>query len=86
MPRQRGSIIQDLRHGSAHAEKMGGMRRLSRANHPTRAESEWCWDNSVTPLTRHGQLSIDGTKFVDERGAITQLKGVSTQWLNWEQS
>ncbi len=45
-----------------------------------------CWDNSVTPLTRHGQLSIDGTKIVDEHGAITQLKGVSSHWLNWEQS
>ena len=44
-----------------------------------------CWDNSVTPITRHGQLSIDGTKIVDEYDVVTQLKGVSTQWLNWEQ-
>ncbi|HSC89432.1 MAG TPA: glycoside hydrolase family 5 protein, partial [Polyangiaceae bacterium] len=45
-----------------------------------------CWDNSVTPVARHGQLAIDGTKIVDSHGDVTQLKGVSTQWLNWEQA
>jgi aryl-phospho-beta-D-glucosidase BglC (GH1 family) len=44
-----------------------------------------CWDNSVTPVARHGQLSIDGTKIKDAHGKVAQLKGVSTQWLNWEQ-
>ncbi|HSC85650.1 MAG TPA: carbohydrate-binding protein, partial [Polyangiaceae bacterium] len=45
-----------------------------------------CWDNSVTPVARHGQLAIDGTKIVDSHGDVIQLKGVSTQWLNWEQA
>jgi hypothetical protein len=45
-----------------------------------------CWDSSVTPIARHGQLSVSGNKIVDESGAVTQLKGVSTQWLNWEQA
>ncbi len=45
-----------------------------------------CWDGSVTPIARHGQLSVSGNKIVDENGEVTQLKGVSTQWLNWEQA
>jgi hypothetical protein len=44
-----------------------------------------CWDNSLTPIAKHGQLSISGSKIVDEHADVTQLKGVSTQWLNYEQ-
>lgn len=45
-----------------------------------------CWDNSVKPVAKHGQLSISGTKIIDENGDVTQLKGMSTQWLNWERT
>lgn len=44
-----------------------------------------CWDGSVTPVARHGQLRVSGTNIVDEHDVTTQLKGISTQWLNWEQ-
>jgi hypothetical protein len=37
-----------------------------------------------TPVARHGQLHVDGTRLVGEDGVPVQLKGVSTMWLNWE--
>jgi endoglucanase len=36
------------------------------------------------PVLRHGQLRVEGTHLVDQTGAVVQLKGVSTMWLNWE--
>lgn len=39
-----------------------------------------------SPVARHGQLRLDGTQIVDESGAPYQLKGISTQWLNFEGS
>src|SRR5690606_15801585 len=36
------------------------------------------------PVERHGHLKVSGNKIVDEHGAFVQLRGVSTQWLNWE--
>jgi len=39
-----------------------------------------------TPVALHGQLHIQDGALVDEAGAPVQLKGVSTMWLNWEQS
>lgn len=37
-----------------------------------------------TPVARHGQLRVEGTRIVDQNGEPVQLKGVSTMWLNWE--
>lgn len=37
-----------------------------------------------TPVGRHGQLRVNGTKIVDEHDRTVQLKGVSSMWLNWE--
>jgi len=37
------------------------------------------------PVERHGHLKVSGNKLVDEHGVFVQLRGVSTQWLNWEQ-
>jgi endoglucanase len=39
-----------------------------------------------TPVALHGQLSVRDGALVDAAGAPVQLKGVSTMWLNWEQS
>src|SRR5688572_14874817 len=39
-----------------------------------------------SPVDIHGKLSLDGTQIVDEGGNPIQLKGVSTQWLNYEGS
>jgi endoglucanase len=39
-----------------------------------------------SPVAQFGQLRVDGRSLVDESGAPVQLKGVSTMWLNWEQS
>jgi endoglucanase len=39
-----------------------------------------------TPVAVHGQLSVRDGDLVDAAGAPVQLKGVSTMWLNWEQS
>jgi aryl-phospho-beta-D-glucosidase BglC (GH1 family) len=37
-----------------------------------------------TPVGLHGQLRVQGTDLVDASGAVVQLKGISTMWLNWE--
>jgi endoglucanase len=39
-----------------------------------------------SPVAVHGQLRVEGGNLVDQTGARVQLKGVSTMWLNWEQS
>jgi endoglucanase len=39
-----------------------------------------------SPVDVHGKLSLDGTQIVDQGGNPIQLKGVSTQWLNFEGS
>jgi aryl-phospho-beta-D-glucosidase BglC (GH1 family) len=37
-----------------------------------------------SPVARHGQLRVDGSRLLDQSGDPVQLKGMSTQWLNWE--
>ena len=44
-----------------------------------------CLDGFDIPVDVHGQLSIVGNELVDEHGDVVQLRGISTQWLNWEQ-
>lgn len=38
------------------------------------------------PVDVHGQLSVRGPHIVGEHGQPVQLRGVSTQWLNWERT
>lgn len=40
----------------------------------------------TTPVALHGQLRVEGTQLVDAAGSPVQLRGVSTMWLNWEQT
>lgn len=35
-------------------------------------------------VSLHGQLRVDGNRIVDRDDEPVQLRGVSTQWLNWE--
>ncbi|MEP6654810.1 MAG: glycoside hydrolase family 5 protein [Myxococcales bacterium] len=42
--------------------------------------------DGVMPVQRHGHLSVSGPDLVDEHGAVVQLKGPSSMWLNWEAS
>ncbi|HLL68937.1 MAG TPA: cellulase family glycosylhydrolase [Micromonosporaceae bacterium] len=37
-----------------------------------------------TPVARHGQLRVCGTRMCDRTGAGVQLRGVSSMWLNWD--
>jgi endoglucanase len=37
-----------------------------------------------TPVAIHGQLHVCGTKMCDKNNAAVQLRGVSSMWLNWE--
>lgn len=39
-----------------------------------------------SPVARYGQLRVDGSRLLDQSGNPVQLKGVSTQWLNWDNS
>jgi aryl-phospho-beta-D-glucosidase BglC (GH1 family) len=39
---------------------------------------------TTTPVQTHGNLSVVGTQLVDEHGNPVRLKGVSSQWLNYE--
>jgi len=36
------------------------------------------------PVAEHGALQVVGSKIVDQTGALVQLKGASSMWLNWE--
>lgn len=38
------------------------------------------------PVVEHGSLAVEDGKIVDKSGQAVQLRGVSTQWLNWEQT
>ena len=40
-------------------------------------------DEDHTPYGLHGELSLDGTRIVDEHGADFQLRGMSTHGINW---
>jgi endoglucanase len=39
---------------------------------------------ALNPVAAHGQLAVVGTELQDQSGAPLQLKGVSSQWLNYE--
>ncbi len=39
---------------------------------------------ATSPVAVHGQLKVVGTQLEDEHGTPVQLKGVSSQWLNYE--
>ncbi len=40
--------------------------------------------SELTPVGVHGQLSVSGTKIVDENGNAVQLHGISTHGINWD--
>ena len=40
--------------------------------------------SALNPVAIHGQLAVVGTRLVDKAGQPVQLKGVSSQWLNFE--
>jgi endoglucanase len=37
-----------------------------------------------SPVAVHGQLQVAGTSLLDQAGYPVQLKGVSSNWLNWD--
>ena len=39
---------------------------------------------ALNPVATHGQLKVVGTQLQDQAGKPVQLKGVSSQWLNYE--
>ena len=39
---------------------------------------------ALNPVATHGQLKVVGTQLQDQSGKPVQLKGVSSQWLNYE--
>ena len=39
-----------------------------------------------SPVAQFGQLRVEGSALLDQAGNPVQLKGVSTMWLNWEQT
>lgn len=43
-----------------------------------------CIGQDATPVEVHGHLRVSGTQLVNESGAPVQLKGISSQWLNYE--
>ena len=42
------------------------------------------WSQTIVDV--HGQLQVDGTKLEDECGRVTQLKGMSYFWHQWERT
>lgn len=51
----------------------------------TCSASGQCVGDFLVPVETHGQLAVVDGEIVDEQGQVVQLRGVSTQWLNWEQ-
>jgi hypothetical protein len=43
-----------------------------------------CVDPFVLPVSEYGNLRVEDGQLVSEEGDPVQLRGVSTQWLNWE--
>lgn len=37
-----------------------------------------------TPVGKHGQLKVKGTKLVDKKGKTVQIQGVSSHGINWD--
>ncbi len=50
---------------------------------PTPGENPECTP-AATAVETHGQLQVDQYQMVNACGDAVRLKGVSTQWLNWE--
>ena len=46
--------------------------------------SNRCVSATATPVQTHGNLGVSGTHLVDQYGSPVRLKGVSSQWLNYE--
>ena len=40
-------------------------------------------DDADTPVARHGQLKVDGSRIVDASGEAVQLRGMSLFWSQW---
>ncbi|HVZ35727.1 MAG TPA: glycoside hydrolase family 5 protein, partial [Polyangiaceae bacterium] len=77
--------------GTASRDPGAGIATLGAApaSTPPSGAAAWAPPDSLdpnTPVGMHGQLHVDGTQLVDSSGNPVQLKGVSTMWLNWEQS
>jgi endoglucanase len=41
-------------------------------------------DLGPTPVEQNGRLKVVGSELQNEAGAVVQLKGASSMWLNWE--
>lgn len=50
----------------------------------TCSESGQCIGPFVLPVVEHGHLSVKNGRIENERGEPIVLRGVSTQWLNWD--
>ena len=50
----------------------------------TDAASDGPLATGLAPVATHGQLKVVGTQLQDQSGHPVQLKGVSSQWLNYE--
>jgi endoglucanase len=48
------------------------------------AASDVSLGSPLNPVATHGQLKVVGTQLQDQSGRPIQLKGVSSQWLNYE--
>jgi endoglucanase len=51
---------------------------------PTKAPTTKAPAPGATPVARHGQLKVCGTKLCDKNNAPVQLRGISSMWLNWQ--
>jgi endoglucanase len=65
--------------GSGGAAAAGG-----HGGSATDASSDVALGSALNPVAMHGQLKVVGTTLEDQSGAPVQLKGVSSQWLNYE--
>jgi len=70
--------------GAGGATATGGATSGGHGGSTSDAASDVALGAALNPVAMHGQLKVVGTTLEDQSGAPVQLKGVSSQWLNYE--
>lgn len=70
--------------GSSSTGGSGGSQSANGGSSASDAATDGSLGAPLNPVATHGQLKVVGTQLQDQSGQPIQLKGVSSQWLNYE--
>jgi len=71
-------------HGGATGSGGTGASAGQGGSLPADGSADVALGSPMNPVAVHGQLKVVGTQLQDQNGNPVQLKGVSSQWLNYE--